>query len=156
MPILSDLSDLQNFAKRTGFPVGTIKRVFRPDDGTVSRMIPQVCTPKTVHALAEAGLAEKAREQYYASRGYDPRRGAMRAWISLCATREEILEAYYATEDRSDEERFALKIMNEIFMREINEVPTLEDAMKLCEDTPRESGIERAAFLKLYELHQRG
>lgn len=150
--------DLTGFARRTGFHIFTLKRVFRPDDGTPSRAIPMVCSPKTVRAPAETGLSvEEAREAYFASKGHNPRCEALRTWVSICTTRKEILEALWETEENSKEESLALKMVDEIFMKETEQVSSLDEAIRLCEDTQslRESGVERIAFLKAYELYKK-
>ncbi|MEK7569188.1 MAG: hypothetical protein AAB497_03680 [Patescibacteria group bacterium] len=153
------MQDLVEFAKRTGFHPNTIKRVLRFDDNPVpSRMIPLVYRSDSertpIEMDASLSLAEKARERYFKARGHINKCGTLRAWISLCATREEITEAYHATEDGSAEELFALKILNEIFMRDLEKSSAMEEVLSICGETPRESGIERSAFLKLYELYK--
>ena len=47
--------------------------------------------------------------------------------------------------------------MDEIFMKETEQVSSLDAAIRLCEDTQslRESGIERVAFLKAYEIYKK-
>ena len=152
------VQDLSGFAKRTGFPIFTLKRVLRPEDGTPSRVIPRIYPSKTARAPVETGLSvEEARGTYLTSKGYNPRREALRTWVSVCTTRGEILEALWETEDGSEEERFALVVMDEIFMKETEQVSSLDAAIRLCEDTQslRESGIERVAFLKAYEIYKK-
>lgn len=143
--------ELAEFAKKIGFHIGTVKRVFGADT-----KIPMVYPSKTERPPAEKAeiSAKDAQRNYYLSGRYQ-KRPALLTWISVCSARKDILEAYYETEDESNEEHFAAKVMEEIFMKDIEKVSTLDDAREILLETPRGSGLEWAIFLRMYELYKK-
>lgn len=98
---------------------------------------------------------KKAREKYYEATNEYIKSSALRLWISFCTDIDDILEAYYKTEDESDDESIALTKLNEIFLRKIEEASTIEEAQALYEKTPVRSDIECLALIRINEIYQK-
>lgn len=99
--------------------------------------------------------AREAREKYYEAINEYAKSSALRLWVGFCTDVDDILEAYYETEDESDDERIALMKLDEIFLRRIEEASTIEEAQALLEKTPVGSNVERVAIVKINEIYQK-
>lgn len=147
------MQELAEFAKYTGFPISTIKRILG-NTKMFPRHIQTTHRPKTeppsVDVVVSVG---KVRKKNYGLKGHRQRRDALRAWIGLYSTRSEILEAYYETENESSEEYLAVRAMEEIFLRDIGKISTIKEAEDVLLEAPRGSSIECAALIKMYEIY---
>lgn len=153
---------LQNFSeisKVTGIPVGRIKRVIGPSLGLLGneRPLPPFSAlreAQILHAAEDsgAGTVDEAREEYYRALHESPARAALQKWILLCITPEEILEAYYATEDESNEEVVASSKLIRIFSMSFDGMSSLDEIKNLYEETPVGHPAEKIAILKMCEV----
>lgn len=155
--MLQELQDFSEISRATGIPVGTLKRVLgesweecvmpvSPISEIRSRLFFE-----TVPSIAST--VDEAREEYSrtVSRS-NAERVALRKWIFLCITAEDILEAYYSTDDGSDEEAVASSKLLDIFSRRFEEMSSLEEIKKLYEETPVGHPAEKIAILKMCEV----
>lgn len=151
---------LQNFSeisKSTGIPVGRIRRVIGSLGGH-EIPLPPISTFREAQILSDAedsnaSTVEDARREYYRAPNESPaERAALQKWILLCTTPEEISEAYYATEDESNEEAVASSKLIRIFSKRFEEMSSLDEIKKLYDETPVGHPAERIAILKMCEL----
>lgn len=151
---------LQNFSeisKVTGIPVGRIKRVIGSSVGH-EIPIPPISTFKEAQILSDAEdsdalTVDDARKEYYRAPHESPaQRAALQKWILLCTTAEEISEAYYATEDESNEEAVASSKLLGIFSKRFEEMSGLDEVRELYEETPPGHPSEKIAILKMCEV----
>lgn len=154
------LQDFSKISKATGIPVGRIRRVIGSSLGPQGHEvpIPPISTFREAQILSDAedsdaSTVDDARKEYYRAPHESPaKRAALQKWILLCATPEEISEAYYETEDESNEEMVASSRLTHIFSMKLEGMSSLKEIRELYEETPVGHPAEKVAILKMCEV----
>lgn len=125
------MKDLSTLAAITGLSLATFNDALHPPEGTI-------CSATTV---------TEARKIYHQAKPQSNERwAALKKWIELCATIEDILEASTQTHPESDDRRVALTKWCDLSK-------TIDEALVAYGYARSGSTEERMILLKIIQLH---